>query len=43
MQAEAQQAQQMQLMQKAAPAGIKAISDTINDSAQQELTTQGEQ
>ena len=41
MQAEAQQAQQMELMQKAAPAGIKAISDTINQSADE--TMQGEQ
>ena len=41
MQAEAQQAQQMQLLQKAAPTGIKAISDTINQSANE--TMQGEQ
>ena len=41
MQAEAQQAQQMQLLQKAAPAGIKAVSDTINQSADE--TMQGEQ
>lgn len=31
MQAEQQQAQQMQLLQKAAPAGVKALADTVND------------
>jgi len=40
MQAEMEQAQQMKLLEKAAPAGVKALSDTVNNP---DNTMQGEQ